>query len=372
MTELAEALELMHTSVNRWRTLRTVGQEWRHSTRSRQAWKRWVPRGRSRAVTYGFDGEPEPEETVEGWRLWLAKPDRTRAEFAAGEETVSVVILGETWWSWSPSRGAITNAGDPHHSHGTGPGLALIDPAPILPAIDLHVPGRTKFLGRPVLEVVARPGLIDDEDEEAADWQTATHGLGSGADQYRLLVDAERGVLLRSEASIGGEPFRVLAVDDVAFDEDFPEHTFAPPESQEIERVESPRMVSLVELPKRVPFVVLVPERPPFGPPDARIEPADRRLGVPEQVHIDYHSRIEGQEDRQYWLIESADSMPERTWVDWREEGGIQVGDDRQVRPVLRVARLQRLGTHVEIQSYRLSTEELLDLARSLVPLPPA
>jgi hypothetical protein len=69
-------------------------------------------------------------------------------------------------------------------------------------------------------------------------------------------------------------------------------------------------------------------------------------------------------------LIESADPIPERAGVDWREEGDIRLGEDRRVRPVLRIARLERLGTHVEIQSYWLGMEELLRLARSLVPLP--
>jgi outer membrane lipoprotein-sorting protein len=373
VSDLAEAIELMHTSIGRWRTLRAGGREWRHLARAREAWERWILRGRSGTVTYlgEPEGEPEPAETEERWRLWLAKPNRTRAEFTVEEEMVTVVSLGDTWWSWSPTRRVTTNAGDPRHSHGTGPGQALIDPASILPAVELEVAGRSTFLGRPVLEVTARPSPLDEDDEEAPEWRSATHGLGSGADDYRLLVDTERGVLLRSEALIGDEPFRVLEMKDVAFDEDLPEQTFTPPEAVDIERVEAPRTVSLEDLPGTAPFVVLVPERPPFGPPDARIEPSDGRYGIPEQIHIDYASPVDGEEDQQFWLIESADPIPERTGVDWRKEGGIRLGEDRRVRPALRIARLERLGTHVEIQSYWLGMKELLQLARSLVPLPP-
>jgi hypothetical protein len=221
-----------------------------------------------------------------------------------------------------------------------------------------------------VLEVVAKPSPLDEDDEEAGDWHGATHGLGSGADEYRLLVDAERGVFLRAEALLGGAPFRVLEMRDLAFDEDLPEHTFSPPEAVAVERVEASRMVSLADLPGAVPFVVLVPARPPFGPPHVFIEPPRPRHGLPTQVHIDYLSPLPGEERRQFFLIESADPIPERAWVDWREEDGIRLGEDPQAQPVLRLARLERYGTHVEIQSYSLSVEELRDLARSLVPLP--
>jgi hypothetical protein len=55
--------------------------------------------GRGRSVTFfgGADREPEPEETEERWRPWLAKPDRARAEFEAGDETLTVVAVGTTW-----------------------------------------------------------------------------------------------------------------------------------------------------------------------------------------------------------------------------------------------------------------------------------
>lgn len=43
MSELAEALELMHTAIGRWRTLRAAGREWRHTARAREAWERWLP-----------------------------------------------------------------------------------------------------------------------------------------------------------------------------------------------------------------------------------------------------------------------------------------------------------------------------------------
>ena len=51
--------------------------------------------------------------------------------------------------------------------------------------------------------------------------------------------------------------------------------------------------------------------------------------------------------------------------------GDARLGEDRRFRPPLRLVRRERGGTYVEIESHDLSTGELLELARSLVPLPP-
>jgi hypothetical protein len=319
VSDLAELLELMHTSATRWQTLRAQGWEWRHLVRSKRAWQRMIPnRSRAIALTRGPE-QPEPEEVSEPWRLWLVQPDRVRTEFTVGEDTVTAVIVGHTWWSWSPSRAVTTNRGDPHSSHGRGPGDELIDPSVILPAVELQVVGRTTFIGRPVLDVVATPSPIDDNDEESSDWRFATHGLGPGADEYALLVDAERGVLLRSEARIGSEPFGTIEMEAVAFDEELGEDTFALPTDRDIEPTTSSRSVSLADLPDAVPFTVLVPEHPPFGVDDVTIHPPDRRHAMPEQVHIGFASDFFGEEDRRFWLVESGEPLSERHGVEWHE-----------------------------------------------------
>ncbi len=227
----------MHTSIRRWRTLQAQGWEWRHRQRYLQAWRRWLPWERSTGVAVaGLAEESEPEEVREPWRLWIARPDKIRTEFNVEDETVTAVIVGDTWWSWSTLEIVTTNAGDRDHYHGTGPGHELIDPALILPAVELEIGEDDVFVGRTVRNVIATPSPTDENDEESSDWHTATHGLGPGADDYLLTVDAERGVLLRSEARIGGEPFRVLEMEAVAFDEDFVPATFAPPQGSHVVR----------------------------------------------------------------------------------------------------------------------------------------
>jgi hypothetical protein len=141
------------------------------------------------------------------------------------------------------------------------------------------------------------------------------------------------------------------------------------PEGREIQHLEPSRWVWL-DIPDSVPFTVLIPERPPFGPPEARIDPPDHRHGIPVKVHIDFASPLHVEEERQFWLIESGEPNPDQPWVDWHEEGEVRFGLDEKVHPPLRLVRLQQSGTHVEIQSYHLEEDELLELARSLVPLP--
>jgi hypothetical protein len=97
---------------------------------------------------YGGRAEaPQAQERDDPWRLWLAPPDRVRAEFVAGDETVTAVIRGDTWWSWSPSYGARTNQGNPQHSHGTGPADSLVYPTAILPVVHLRPARKLSFLG---------------------------------------------------------------------------------------------------------------------------------------------------------------------------------------------------------------------------------
>jgi hypothetical protein len=121
-----------------------------------------------------------------------------------------------------------------------------------------------------------------------------------------------------------------------------------------------------------VAFVVLVPEHPPFGPEDAEIWAPDPRYGTPEQVHISYASNIDGEEHRRFTLVQAADPLPDRPGVEWRDHTGIYLGEDHHSHPPLHVVRLQRHGTHVELQTHHLHPDELLDLARTLVPLPQA
>ena len=164
-------------------------------------------------------GEPEPEEGEQAWRLWWESPARLRSEFAVGTEMVTAWFRGGTWWSWSPSQGARTNEGRHDMGHGKGPGKVLVWPAAIADLLDFELLGTVAVLSRPAYLLRGRPftrGAFD------------LHSLGHGADKYELVVDAERGFLLRAEASFGGELFRALEMTELAVDAVIPAEVFAP------------------------------------------------------------------------------------------------------------------------------------------------
>ncbi|MGO9659465.1 MAG: hypothetical protein ACLP7F_14070 [Acidimicrobiales bacterium] len=206
----------------RWRTLQVVGREWRRHRLLSEAFMAAAPGGGEVArgvgsggggVVVRASGKPEAEECEETWRLWSEAPDRLRAEFAVGTETVTAWFSGGTWWSWSPSQGARTNEGCQNFGHGKGPGAVLVSPAQIAHVLDLEPLGGLRVLSRSAHRLRARPFATGD---------FALHRLGSGADEYDLVVDAEGGFLLRAEARLRGAAFRALEMTEVALDEDIP------------------------------------------------------------------------------------------------------------------------------------------------------
>ncbi len=88
MSDLAQVLELMHTRWQRWTTLRLEGHEWRHLETFGRAWQHHVEElhkgGAASARSIAFkrsDGRQPAAESREDWRVWLAKPDKSRTEF---------------------------------------------------------------------------------------------------------------------------------------------------------------------------------------------------------------------------------------------------------------------------------------------------
>lgn len=225
MRDLGDVLELLHTSPERWDTLRMAGREWRHVARFHQAWEESVAamQRNSRLISVmsfaptPVSGEPAepPETTVEHWRLWHAKPDKIRTQFQVGNETVTAVFAGSEWWGWSRSMGFRSNGGDPNTSHGLGPAAVLVDTPSLLGSVKIQTVSRNTFLSRSGYLVGAVPANFDEHHAP----RFVLHSLGAGADRYELVVDAEIGVVWRSQAELGGEVFRVLEVDELGINE---------------------------------------------------------------------------------------------------------------------------------------------------------
>jgi outer membrane lipoprotein-sorting protein len=229
--QLGDALELLHDAQPRWNTLRATGRQWRNQPLANEVWERHFAAVQSgnpaRSVVqlsgYAPDGPqtPVPDESEDGWRLWMEQGGRVRSERAMGDEPLTVVFDGPTWWSWSPRLGGMTNSGAQYHQHGFGPAEALIDTSALLHTLRLHFLGADTLRGRNVLRLRGVPRA-----QTAYEPVDGLHELGIGADDYVLSVDAERGVILRAEARLREQPFIVIEMTEVAFDVDLPEETF--------------------------------------------------------------------------------------------------------------------------------------------------
>jgi hypothetical protein len=229
--DLGDVLELLHTSPDRWQTLRLVGRERRHLARFNQAWEKSIAAAQRNSRVGSLmsfapalvPGEPReaPETTVEHWRLWHAKPDKIRTEFPVGTDTVTAVFAGSQWWSWSRSKGYLTNSAGMQAGHGLGPAEVLVETPSLLGSLKLQSVSRTTFLFRSAYLVGAIPANLD---EHAPPF--VLHALGAGADRYELVVDAEVGVVWRSQAELAGEAFRVLEVDELGVNEPLDDELF--------------------------------------------------------------------------------------------------------------------------------------------------
>src|SRR5262249_42955486 len=142
-------------------------------------------------------------------RLWLERAGRMREE-TGGEYPHTHVLDGEKLWIRAPALGVI------EQDVGGDTGLAghhaiLFSPLTIAAGAELMLGGPSTVAGRAGIAVHASPRT-----------QGEVIGLGlgaAGADEFELVVDAERGVLLRIEARLEGAPFDIVEFVEISFDE---------------------------------------------------------------------------------------------------------------------------------------------------------
>ena len=200
------------------------GREWRSTALASQAWEAQLERKRAEGHHFSVFGvqskEQRPDETDEGWSLWIAGSWK-RASFVVGRETTDVVFHGSTWWSngYGFSR---TNGGSPNSAHGEGPGEYLVSTVEYPALIEIGTATVGSRIGRETLDVKAtiRRGLPRRRGR-------SLHGLVIGdADEIHMSIDRERGVILFALSWFKGQPYRILEMDKVAFDEQLGPETF--------------------------------------------------------------------------------------------------------------------------------------------------
>jgi outer membrane lipoprotein-sorting protein len=378
---LGELLVLMSRAHRSFATLRGEVRTWRHNERSQAAWAR-EQEGRSdssRQMSFSFtaesDAPPVPLESEQSTRLWLARPDRLREEWTDGADASTLVQVGATWWSLG-LHGAMTNSGSPEIGHGSRLDRAVLDPAELLSWRDLELAGRTVHAGREAIRVLSRAS-------PRAAFLTEAGGH-HGHWPQELLVDAERGVLLRIVSLLGEQPFAISEFTGIAFDVHIPEEVFvfeAPPgvEVQDArERLNHAAILPLDEVARLAPFSVFAfDEVPPDWTMTARLMRPDGLYDWPASVAIHYSdsmSRININVSEQ---AAGDDGLPQTApdGGDWQilplANGELRLWEASEpARGMPRIALAEIAGTRIQISTGDLALDALAELAGRLAPAP--
>jgi hypothetical protein len=156
----------------------------------------------------------------------MQKPWLWRLETQTGSQQGRVVVIdGPEWMYWGAGVKASTNAGSAVPGTRAGVGLsqslhAMLGTAEIAPSLRLGPLEHATHAGR---QAVSAAGIPEDPQEP---------GIWPGADEYRLVIDVERGVLLHLSAAVNGRVIAVDEFDEILFDTPPPADTFtlaAPP-----------------------------------------------------------------------------------------------------------------------------------------------
>ena len=385
MSELGELLELLYGARRSFRTARGVVRRtysWRltleamHRENARRG--RRGGGGSMIMFTSGEGGEEPPDEREDRVRFWFEPPARLREEQDAPEGSAHTTVLdGDLWWTYTPTFGAMSNVGVSDdeavnmRAGGGEPFRPLLDPSGLLGVLEVE----QIDVEAERLIVRARPR----DDLEDFHRHVQLHTV-SAADELELVVDRERGVVLRLTAFFDGQELSVSELEEIVFDEDFPDGTFVfvPPAGEELRSPETAghRTYSLEEAAELAGFAVFAIPELPEGPWRLHVHfhPARERTSMPGNVVLFYH-----RQDGRGTLMVSHRKVgeggfgwpgihPDAPVLEELERDGVHYtvfrADPEQGSGS--AVTLERDGTAIQLQSQELDADTLLDLAASL------
>jgi outer membrane lipoprotein-sorting protein len=359
VSELGDVLELLYGARGRYATATLEAREHRRYRLQNEAYERARRRyAQADLVAISYSGPADlPEEGEATVRGWFAQPNRFREERVENGRRYLVLGDGSRFWTSSPEWATVVQDGIGWTL--VNPSIrVLLDPSALLPLLDLEVGGAATTAGREAIVVRGTP----------RDYASFDLPLPVGATEHRLLVDAERGVLLRVESLLDGQAFDTLEVIDAAFDEELDQRLFThePSPGEEVLRpheVSPGEPVTVEEAAARASFTVLVPGSLGRGW-HTHVMYVRGRERIPETVHISLY-RDEG--TNSVSLRETA--PPFESWqlnsTEERERDGTTLRMSTGEFPRVLV---EREGTCVDLSSQTYTPEELAELALSLVP----
>lgn len=214
-SSLEHVLLLLHTAEERWQTIRASGIEWRHERRSAEAFLLGTPQGSVVGQRGAVEHDPAGDaEWTSEWRCWLQSRHKWHAEFAmAHSRTQQVVVENGIKRSRLSESDVWVESSADSSLHDLGPVQFLIDTSSISADFRLQVVGDIEFAGRRAI------GLSGHPFRAPSPLRRGIAGLARGSDELRFVVDRERGVLLRAEARRVSQPFRVIEMHQVSFDD---------------------------------------------------------------------------------------------------------------------------------------------------------
>jgi outer membrane lipoprotein-sorting protein len=359
--DLGALLVLLHGADAAYRSVQATWRVWRHQERLNQAFR--------------ADAE-EREETVRIWR----EDGRFREEHHGGpRDGYYAVADGPLWWLWDEAMGARSNEDDPTVGGGVGQELDVMrNPTPLLSSLRFRVVGVSEVAGRSTLTARASPRPYDLREGRVL----ALHQLGTGASEYELEIDRERGVLLAATAIRDGQPFHRITALAITFDEPISPETFrfTPPTGEKVNTsrtgLRQRHHLTLTEAQQRAPFTVLMPDS---VPPDWQVScdyfEASERPPSPAQIALSYRS-VDGHESVSIDQMASAaralhhyeNMVSEGDWQDiTRNERSIKV---RPAEWGQAQAHLEHDATFVFLVSDNLTGDQLDTLAAGLRAAP--
>lgn len=252
---LADLLQLLYTAHRRYTTIQVSWRYWYQVEALNEIRERWVAQHGSRSVqllkTAGGIGIPNPSEMTTQWQVWWRKPDCWRDDTELGGQGKNIrIICGNRWSFYSgASQKLFTNTqpdgllpqriqksrhpptGQISQIEEVVNEVPLLDPAFLLASHNLELIADVRFAEREALQVRAVFRKGKEMAHDPCFW--------GGADDYELLVDKERGILLRYAARLGEQDVAVAAVEHVVFDAAIPDDVFVfiPPPGITIELV---------------------------------------------------------------------------------------------------------------------------------------
>lgn len=213
------------------------------------------------------------------------------------------------------------------------------------------------MLDRPVHVLDARPDRP--VPVEAASW------TGIGGDRCEAVVDQASGVLLHLRCWLEGALLSEHVVESIEVDAAIPASALEPPPGRSRRDVFQGSGWGLHDLPTRLPFMVLLPaliELDAGAPaPYVSVDEGDETAEAPATFTV-YYAVPGGT----LTVSESGSPFPEEEHGRWHRVGEARVIDGSPARLV----RLERRGTQVHMESTAHSMGQLLELARSLRPVP--